>query len=198
MEYYNIEVLDPPINHKTGKPVSDHRQIRFKTPIKLNIEVLIPKLNYFKSNYPTINWKMNQINWNIILEGLSTEIIYQKLIKLIQKFIHEFTPTNLNKKRKLPSHINNCIEKRDRLLFTDHLKYSKVISDLTSIIHKKLTKYDRNREAAALNSDPTKIYAHIKKATKPTETIPIIHDQHGKLAVTDQDKADLFRDYFSS
>lgn len=73
MEYYNIEVLDPPINHKTGKPVSDHRQIRFKTPIKLNIEVLIPKLNYFKSNYPTINWKMNQINWNIILEGLSTE-----------------------------------------------------------------------------------------------------------------------------
>uniref|UniRef100_A0AC34RQX6 Reverse transcriptase domain-containing protein n=1 Tax=Panagrolaimus sp. JU765 TaxID=591449 RepID=A0AC34RQX6_9BILA len=198
MESYNLEVLDSPMNHKTGKPVSDHRQIRFKTPIKLNTEVPTPKLNYFKSNYPTINWKMNQINWTCILDGLSAEHIYQKLTKLIQKFIHDFTPTNSNKERKLPSHIKNCIEKRDRLLLTDSLKYSKVISDLTSIIYKKLDKYNRNREAAALNSEPTKIYAHIKKATKPAETIPTIHDQNGKLAVTDHEKADLFKDYFSS
>ena len=183
----------------------DHNTISFEVKIKQTLRNS-PKSSYpnFKlADFDSINNKLQQINWNNILD-VNTELQqnYNKFISVIQNLILKHVPlkySNVNKRNKKPNHLKLLL--KEKLKIYKEFKTNKSLRDKYKQSCKNyedaMKKWQNKLEQQICkNPSSRKFYSYINKKLKSQNCIPNLIDKNNQTVENDTEKANLFNLYF--
>lgn len=170
------------------------------------------RLVYDKADYQKMKDSMN-INWEERLLGESVNsqwnIFKKQFDDAVEKYVPRKTVKVNNRKKGIPfngkakSKINRKRHLWQRYLNTGDesvkLEYQRVSNQVKSIC-RKVTKVREKNIANSVKDNPKKFWAYVKTKTKTKTSIPNLYtdDNKSELSETDQGKADILADFFTS
>ena len=206
------------VTHLAPLGNSDHSVLFVKSSLHCNYRPLNNKLNYSKGDYVSLKQSLN-IDWDVAFKSCFNDIdaMWQVFKDRIISKSHEFIPPvkvfkskpNKNWSQPLPEHIRRLVREKSKAW----KKYItiKSISSLNNF--KQIRNKVRNATRARLRieqdnismqckSNPKKFWNYIKTKTRSSNGIGDIRhvkdDGSISLAKTDEEKANIFCNYFSS
>ncbi len=208
----NLEFCSP-----LGK--SDHSVLQFSIVCEFTLTPHTKERTYFdKADYDLINSKLSLIDWTPLLRPeLDLDTQWNNFKMCINNIIKLYAPTSnviVNKARKgtIPHDKTICAQiKRKNRLWTRYIevrsddkyrKYCKARNKVRKLTQSARKVYETNIASKA-KSNPKAIWQYINKNPKNVVGIPCIPDSQksaagNEIATSDQDKADLLAEFFSS
>ena len=197
---------------------SDHAVLCIKSRLQCNYRLVKNKLNYNKGDYVSLRQSFD-IDWDLALEPFLNDVdamwnlFKDRVIRNTQEFIPPVKvfkcPVNKNWRQPLPESIRDLVKAKNKAWKKYITTKSKSCSDKFKQIRNKVRNATRARLrneqdniSRQCKNNPKKFWNYIKTKTKITQSIGDIryvgNDGSESYANTDNEKANIFCNYFSS
>lgn len=205
------------VNLKSDLPfyTSDHLSLTFDIIIpgcKTNVDSHLPSsiLNFNKINVDGFKNYVNNINWHERLSSYTDpDEMYAAFLDALYEGFLSFVPKKkyLNQRAFMPwynDHLHRLFRQRDRW-WARYLKRGKRSVDLEKFYkvsrkcHRKMLFYrEQYEELLSRTNNIRSLCSYAKNRMKYRESIPGLMRQDGTLAINNNEKAELFNDFFGS
>ena len=213
----NDKDLVSEVNHYAPLGLSHHDVITFTLVCNHEIVDLPPITKHMldKGDYDNLRKYLGGIEWDTLLSSSDNDvdIIWNKVENEINTAKDKFIPTKTFKRKtvdyrqKFPTphtlielfHNKRKAYKYWKQYPTDHNKY--IYTLLRNKVNREVRIAKRNREldiASKSKNNPKALYQYLSSKTKPKEPVARLLDKDGKYTESDNEKASVLNDFFSS
>ncbi len=169
----------------------------------------ITKPAFRKADYSLINAFLGTVDWNEVYSNCHTMNDYWIAYKgILNTVIYNFVPFVQCSKQKCAPWFNNYLKRLRSIKQRRWKKYTKTRNIVSHNEYKEAAtrfrtefmsnkkKYEKNLFTA--NNTLSKFYGYVKTQTTANSSIPCIQKTDREYAITDEEKANEFSEYFSS
>ena len=199
------------INEMTHNPPlgdSDHECLNFRIECyhAKSQSSVDQRRNYFKADYETIIKRLEEIDWNQVLQG-DFQTCYEKFITILEQCLEGCVPMFKAGKKK-----------KNIYLTTKAIRLKDLKNKLWRRYKKSKCEYDRNRYvqtknqlrtltrnlraqfealiAGDIKTAPKKFWSYVKSRAKTRSKIPTLKKSNGTCATEAKDKAETLNNFF--